>query len=395
MSLMLLPGPAGRWLEWPLLIALLGLPVSAVWRRIRLFQTWRSVAVCAALFAPVLVWLAWDDAKIVTPLSIDQLSPAPASQVDESHQATLAYSAVAGRAAPRTLPSGGLNLTASPVEKPAAWRDEVTKQRAKIEAEWVALAPVREWQAELDRFPAIADGRSAGFDAPIMSLAALRRLGDATCAKAMLLALDGKGDEAFALLRPFFNLQCKLQRHARSESRLLGAQRGISRALATAQLVLSAGPVSTAERAAFAAAAAGYDPAFFAHQLAWLPYVNMADFLITQPRAAFATIANEAGMRNGILVSIVSWLQPFAVLPTNTVNLYARFAAMAEKELLSPAAGTTVDSATVLRELSSASPRNFGGRALLLIAIPNYTRLGESLAKTEAIRRDLLAALAK
>jgi hypothetical protein len=67
MSLLLVPGPSFWWLEWPLPIALILLLISACWRKFRLFQSWRSVGIGVALFVPLLVWLAWDDATLNTP----------------------------------------------------------------------------------------------------------------------------------------------------------------------------------------------------------------------------------------------------------------------------------------------------------------------------------------
>ena len=397
LSLLLVPGAAAaRWLEWPLTAALLGLIVSAGWRRFRLFQTWSSAGIGAALFVPLLTWLAWDDATITHPLTLGELSPAPASQAGESYQATLAYTRADDQAAPRQLPPGNLSFKNSPVDKPGAWRKEVLKEREKVAAEWAALAPARDWLGELDRFAAIGDIGTASYEAKIINLSVLRRVVEAACAQAMLLAVDGKGDEAFAILRQVLSVNLKLERHARSDGRLLAAHRGITRAVATAHLVLAATPVSAPERAALAAVIAERDPAAFARRLAWLPYVFANESLLKEPGIVFAAVAGDIGLRDRNLVKLFSWLRPFMVLPRNTANLLARFAAAAERQMLDPTDDSIArDGVAVLLALSSGSPKNFGGRALVLIAVPNYEKLGESLRNGEAARLGLLAELRK
>ena len=393
MSVVFLPGPATQWLEWSLILAFFGLIVSAFWRKVRMFETWRSVGIGAALFGFLLVWLAWDDAAFTHPLTLNDLSPAP-KQAAESYQLTLAYNQIDGKTARGELPSAKFYLKNSPDTKPEAWRAEIVKEREKIAAEWTTLTPVRDWIAELDRFPAIGDFPEATYDSRIMNTSPLRRVVDIACAQAALLALDGKGDEAFATLRPVLSVLFKLERHGRSEVRLLTASRAINRACATAQFVLATTAVSAAERTALAAIITERDTKSIAHRLAWLPYVFAYEGIRKNSGEMFNFVANEMGARQTWAVTLMSVVRPFILLPKQTANLIARFSDAAEQVLLeSGSESFSPGGATVLRELNSGSPKNFGGRVLIMIAIPNYKQMGENLRSGEAARVRLLAEL--
>lgn len=388
-----LPGPATQWLEWPLSIALIGVIISIFWRKIRLFQSWRSAGMGAALFAILLVWLAWDDAAVTHPLTLDELSPAPA-QAAESYQLTLAYTQIDGKAARGELPGTKFYLENSPVTKLEAWRAEIVKEQEKIAAEWTALAPARDWLGEMDRFAAIGDLPEAKFDARVMSTSSLRRVVDAACAQAALLAIEGKGDEALATLRPVLSVAFKLERDARSELRLLVASRSIHRACATAQLVLATTPVSAAERAALAAIIAGRDLKSAAHRLAWLPYVFAYEAMIKNPGEMFGFVTSEMGVRQAWAVTMMSAIRPFTLLPKQTANLLAHFSGTVEQMLLNPTHDSpSPGSVEVLRLANSSSPKNYFGRVLLVIAIPNYRQIGENLHNGEAARLKLLEEL--
>ncbi|HKB58087.1 MAG TPA: hypothetical protein VKC51_10900 [Lacunisphaera sp.] len=395
MSVVYLPGRATKWLEWPLILALLGTIVSIFWGKIRMFGTWRCAGIGAALFGSLLVWLAWDDAAFTHPLTLNDLSPAP-NQAAESYQLTLAYTQIDGKAARGELPSAKFSPKNSPDTKLEAWRAEIVKEREKVATEWTALTPVRDWVGELDRFPAIGDFPEATYDSRIMNTSALRRVVDFACAQAALLALDGKGDEACATLRPVLSVLFKLERHGRSEVRLLAASRSINRACVTAQFVLATTPVSAAERTALAAIITERDTKSVAHRLAWLPYVFAYESILKNPGEMFSFVANEMGARQTWAVTLMSVVRPFILLPKQTANLIARFSGAAEQVLLEPGSDSIAyDSTTVLRELNSPSPKNFGGRVLIMIATPNYRQVGENLRNGEAARFKLLEALKK
>lgn len=392
LAIVLLPGTTPWWYEGLIVAAAVGLMVAVFWRKIRIFETWRGVVIGTALFAPVLVWLAWDDATLTHPLTFEELSPA-VSQGEESYRATLAFTKINGQPAARELPEAKFYLRNNPEDKLEDWRAEIVKEREKLAAEWTALAPARVWLAELDHYPAIGDEPEPGPDTPLLNFGALRRITNATCAQAALLALDGKGDEALALLRPILSVGFKLERHGRSDYRLLMAHRTIDRALVTAQMVLATTTVSAAERAALATVIAERDLKSVIRRVAWSSYVILSGMILKDPQVVFAQVTNEAGIKNDLMVKVVSGLRPFLVLPRNTINLLARFAAAAERTMLGSAG--QADNEDVLRAMASDSPKNFGGRLVVSIAVPNYEKLGESFRKSEATRLNLLTELRK
>jgi len=242
-SLIKLPGKYS-WLADYSAIALLVLLGLMIWRKWWPFRSWRNVGIGAALYVPLLVWLAWDDAAYDHPVTIEQISPAPPRQAEESFAATLAYTQVAGKPAAHKLPEVKFYLKNDPAKDLAKWKDEIAKNRDNIATSLATLAEAREWVTGLDRFEFIGDSPQAGYDMPVTQLGVVRRVGNLLCAQAGLLALDGQGDAALALLRPVASVLLKLEDHARSESRILVTSGSLARVCATAQFILTAAPCS-------------------------------------------------------------------------------------------------------------------------------------------------------
>jgi hypothetical protein len=251
----------------------------------------RSLGIVIGLLVFVgggLAWLAWDDGAFEHPLTVEQLAPAP-PRAQESYALTLAFND-APEPAKRTIPAAAFTPAAAPEDNLDAWRAEIAAHREEIARDWEQLADVRQWFDELDQFDGIGDVRRA--TDPVMRTAVLTRISTAASAYAGVLALDGKGDEAFVALRPIASVLMKLERNARSETRLLAAATSLTRVLAAAQFVAATAPPSPATREPFRAAIAERDVKDTTHRLAWFSYAAAYEALTgpDAPRAMFTVL---------------------------------------------------------------------------------------------------------
>jgi hypothetical protein len=215
-----------------------------------------------------------------------------------------------------------------------------------------------------------------------------------TCAQAGLLALDGQGEAAFALLDPLITVLMKLERHARTELRLLATGTMLETSWATMRFVLNTAPVPGGTRKFFSATLANRAPAAIARRLAWLPYLSMVDNIIAQPKLGLAIVAGDMGIKGGFWVSAFSTLAPFAFLENSTANHLARISAAMEPAILapdSPESGAAFQE--VMRQTVHLPIKNFGGRGIISIALPNFQKWGERLRDSEKMRHSLLRAL--
>lgn len=386
--------PSGplTWLPGLLLVFALLFSVFAVWRRIRIFETVASVGGGAAVLLAGVVYLASDDPGLTHPLTLQELVP-PAQDAEAGYAATLAFTKIGEKPAPRTRPDRKHHLKHSPVDKPAEWAKEIAANRGKVSENFAAYAPAREWLVELDRFAEIGDMPNADFSAPMINYDVFRQTGITLCDEAAALAQEGRGDDAFELLRLLASVSVKLERHARTDMRLILAVNTLRRTLATADHVLATAPVSTGKKAALAAALAGRDAAQTRHRLAWLNYVMAKDRILQNPDTMLTAMALPGGA-DGFLIRLLGWTRPLTVLPRNTTNLLAEFSIAIERVLENPAdVNIASDGPLLYKRLQSPSPKNFGGRALIIIAVPNYKKLAENLRATEEARITLLAKL--
>ncbi len=224
------------WLRWPQLTALWGAALGTM------------------------VYLAWDDASIHRPLTMEELSPAlPGDEV--SHQIFLRYA----KNSPAALAVQPLKLnvglsTNDIMAKPEKWEKFLRENRAGIEAEWAKLAPVRAWWDELAAQPRIGDLIPTSASAPILAFQPPRQYSQVAVAIASLQALDGRGDEAMATVTRLYTVARKMEPNARTLVRTMIAKVIQRMAMQTAGFVLDHAKVSPAAQAAFAAelsAAAG------------------------------------------------------------------------------------------------------------------------------------------
>ena len=391
---LLMQGERAAWFGITIfLICLLGVGL-VWWRKLKVLESWRSIAAVWVVFTPVLVWLSWDEKEITHRVTLEDLSPAP-ERADESHALSLAYTKLPGADKPaRVMTTTKFSLKNSPVDKVEQWREEIMSNRDKVAAEWVAIAPERAWLLELNQFGAIGDTTKLSFDTPLMQSSVVRHVTQVTCAQAGLLALDGQGAAAFAELRPLITVLMKLERHGRTEMRILASQRDAVTAWAAMRFVLNTAPVSTHPRKLFSATVANRDPGDIARRLAWLTYVATVENIIAQPKLGFAFVAGELGIKNRFWVAAFTTLAPFAILEKATTNYFARVSATMERAIRepgSPESGAAFQE--IIQQAVQLPIKNFGGRAICSLAMPSYEKMGERLQESERARYALLRAL--
>jgi len=391
---LLMRGEQAAWFGLAIVLICIAGVGLAWWRKLKFLESWRSVALVWVVFAPLLVWLSWDEKEITHRVTLEDLSPAPA-RAGESHALTLAYTKLPGAdKAARTMTSTKFSLKNSPLDKLPKWREEIVANREKVAAEWAVLAPERAWLEELNRFDAIGDTTTLNLDTPIVNFSVVRHVAQVTCAQAGLLALDGQGEAAFALLDPLIALLMKLERHGRTEYRILASQRAAETAWATMRFVLVTAPVSANSRKLFSATLANRDPGSIARRFAWLPYIMLVDNILAQPKLGLAIVAGELGIRGGFWVSAFSTMAPFAFLPNATTNHLARISSSMERAIREPDSPESLAAfQDVMRQTVQLPIKNFGGQGLCSIAMPNYSKIGERLRDSEKARDALLLAL--
>ncbi|MEY4489021.1 MAG: hypothetical protein RIQ79_1529 [Verrucomicrobiota bacterium] len=227
-------------------------------------QIWPPYAALAASLALLVIWLKHDDPVLRHPPGTAALrSDFPDAAA--SHTLTLRYSSNVPGSLHDTLKyPANLFLRSSPsfekIEQDAEWIAFITENRAKIEARWLELAPVRAWIDDMAAAPELAD-HFQKFSDPIVAFKPLREVSNYANALAVLYALDGHPDEAVATILPVFTAAQKLEVHGRTLVRRMISVVLQKNALTTLRIVLDHSEVSPAARARIAAALAPAYPA--------------------------------------------------------------------------------------------------------------------------------------
>lgn len=373
------------------MIALLPLLLLVVGQR----SQWLRRSHLIALWAVVLTtagYLAWDDATVRTPLSLDEISPAQPGD-DTSFALFLRY----GKDTPATKAVTAPKLqigaaTADLTTKPEKWTEFLRNHRAEIEAEWARLAPVRAWWDELAALPRIGDLTAPHPSAPILAFQPTRVHSQVAVAIASLQALDGRGDEAMATVTRLYSVARKCEPNSRTLVRAMIAKVVQKMALQTAAFVLDRTPVSATALAAFTAeltaAVGGPDGARhlvlieggFAQPLIaeFIRGTPMGDL---QPYAALQTAVRIFG--------------PLIINPRATLNLFGeRYHALAELAANRRLRELEDRNHPVNRSfLADYHGKNFGGRLLADLALPALSKVVKSYWEIDDLRLAMLSRL--
>jgi hypothetical protein len=392
-----------RLSDWLALVAALVLPIAlAVILRRRGVAPFSRIAIGYAAVLPVLVYLAADDAALLHPVTLNDISPAfPGAEKSFAVLMRYAKRQPLGRdfKAPDRIFKKGQYIDAS---KPDQWGKWLTEHRADIEADWADLAPVRAWWDELAAFDRIGDLTPGRMDADIMAFGPVRSYAQRATAIAGLQALDGQGDAAFATLQPLLEVSRKLEPSARTLVRFMIARVMQRMALETAAFVLDHSTVSATARARFAAALTGGSGGEAgARRLIGIEYafglVAFVDLHVGDLLQFYANDNFRAGdWRRELPLHALNFLSPLVFNPRHTFN---RMGELNERrqELAARRQGAKIAESDGAFFRGNGRPRfkNLGGAMLMLQATPALVKVTESYWKIEDLRTALHDRLAK
>lgn len=360
-----------RWLSWPVLAA-----------------SWLVVL-------PVLGWLSWDEPAIRQPLTIEEFSPAfPGAE--QSYAVLMRYSKQTPSEEAKTFGAfkPAIQFSGAGPSDPAKWLEFVTKNRAAIEADWATLAPQRRWFGELAAFDRIGDLTPADYSANIMAFQPWRTLSQRACATATLLALDGRGDEAIALLVPQLEVSRKLQLSSRTLVRTMIAEVVERLTLQTAALVLDRTPVSAASHARLTTALANENGPALARRMLLMEYVQFSPSFIRMKLGDH--LAATWGNEKTLLRRPLNFLSALFFNPIATTNLHGdhvrELAELAATRDLGKINARSQDFGDIL--MKEPGMKNVGGRLVLSMAVPAYSKIIEGHWKAADLRVELRARLA-
>ncbi len=204
-------------------------------------------------------WLARDEPGLRYPAGLPETAMVQPG-TEGSHAVLLRLNQLKlryGRIHPvtKTFRWDGLNFYHGP-EQGEIWREFLKAHRAEIEDNWAALAPVSAWLEDLNSFAQFADLGGDPGDGPASAHLIWHTYAQNAMAMAGLQALDGRGDEALAMLLPMLEAGGKLEEGARELRNLSLARVMQHAAVRAADFVLDTAPPSPQGRARFAAALA-------------------------------------------------------------------------------------------------------------------------------------------
>ncbi len=329
--------------------------------------------------APIFFYLATDDPSIRYPIRLEEISPAfPGAE--KGYEVLMRY----GKLHPlgQTFVHPPSVLAGKSALEPGLWRETILQNRAVFEFRWKEIAPVRTWWTEVNTFDRLADLAPAGPDAEILAYAPCRAISQIGCAIATLRALDGHGDEAIDTLIPLIEVARKLQPSGRTLVRLMIGVVIERMALETASFVLDTAPVSAAARARLAAAARPDNAELAARRLLVVEYANSLGGVRDMPISAMLALSTQ----HPWLGRFADLLSPFLYNPRASYNLYGELYTDLQEML---ARRDVAKMSAREQQFWQAHPpqfKNFLGTLIMRMAIPAYTKVGESYWKTHDIR---------
>lgn len=341
-------------------------------------RSWWWIAGGYLALAPIYVYLATDDPAILHPVTLEEISPAfPGAE--KGYAVLMRYGK--GHPLGKNFVHPPSVLAGKSALEPGPWRETVLQHRAAFEARWIEIAPVRTWWAEVNTFDRLADLVPAGPDSEILAYSPCRAISQTGCAIATLRALDGHGDEAIGILIPLIEVARKLQPSGRTLVRLMIGVAVERMALETASFVLDTTPVSAATRARLAAASRPGNAELAARRLLVVEYANSLGGVRDMPLSA-ALVSPQ----HPWLGRFLDMLSPFIFNRRASYNLYGELYAdlqemLARRDLAKMSARE--------QQFWDAHPpqfKNFLGTLIMRMAIPAYTKVGESFWKLQDAR---------
>jgi hypothetical protein len=355
--------------------------------------TWRVLAVAWALVLGTMAYLAHDDPVVNRPTSPDEFSPALPGDA-ASAEIVLRFSQNRpGLTWFNKTYGGKRNAWMEELNGNARDADILRQHRDEIEADWNEMPELRQWWADMAAQPRLGDLTRDPSD-PLLAYNSVRAYSLYACVHAELLALDGHGDEALAILCQTMDVGQKLSATSRTALRWMIALASEKMALASANFELDHAETSPAARAAFAATlAAGSSGG------ASLRRIIMAEYAFSLPiyldrRYSLGEMFYLSDQPS-IWKSSLDLLRPLLMNPRATANLaaayYSDVADLAAKRDLD---GMTARVGKLIGQLGSPLPlKNAGGRAILAISVPSLSLTVPEYWQVQDTRAALLARL--
>ncbi len=376
-------------------IVLVPIVLLALAWRLRL-RSWWWIGGGYLAAAPVLVYLAIDDATIRRPVSIEEIAPAfPGAE--KSFAVLMRY----GKNQPlaREFKGGNRMMFGQPPyigdpSKTEAWRTWLLARRTDIEADWADLAPVRAWWAELNTFDRIGDLTPASYDAEIMAFAPVRIYSQHAIAIAGLQAIEGRGDDAVATLLPLLQVGRRLQPSARTLVRFMIGIVLEKMAIQTAGFILEQTAVSPEMKAKLAAALEGgcrgeagarrLIGIEYSFQLGVLPEKSLGEL--------FALMTSPRGGRDGARHAL-NLISPFVYNTRRTVNLMGDVNSELQELAARRQSIDAPRAAALIAEKTQLRFKNFVGSIIADRAVPSFYKVADSYWKVQEMRDALAARL--
>lgn len=345
-----------------------------------------------ASLALVLGWLATDDATI----RHDPDHPALRSDFPEAaatHALVLRYSKGAPDSLHHTFTPSRLvfpELGTDPGKR-EKFTTFITQNRAAIQTHWTELRPLRNWFDEMAATPLLGD-LTTNFDDPIPAFAPMREVARFASAQACLLALEGRSDEAVALLIPVFDAAQKLEVNARTLVRRMVAITLQRQVIGALEYVLDEDKLTaaTSDDLSRMLRSSLQDPAEGARLLCLAEYGIQSDLLLS-PRLHQVDFGDNPRSLN-----IARTASFFFYNPKGTVNragdiLHAMAEAGANRDAL--AMQNWEEQIWTTRHPSRFLAKNLVGTQLIELSLPAYDKVIEVYWSVHDRRQALLARL--
>jgi len=359
------------------------------------WMTWRIMGASSALVIGTIIYLAMDDVEVILPATLNELAPARPGD-GESNKVVLRY---AGK-----NPQDVLKVD-DKIYYNGRWATDLngkdtdaailTQHRDEIETAWTQVAELHQWFTELSAFPRIGDLTQGAADA-IPPFAVIRTYVRVACAKAELLALDGKGDEALGILRQVEDVAQKMQATSRSLVRIMIVMVMEKAVLDKVPFVLAHGETSPAARGQFATTlSAGLTGSAGARRMSMVEFVAITvPLVLNEPISPLLTVTHPDSPAHYLLDVPLKLIDPLLMNPRATVNLAGNyFSTLADKAAQRDIAGMTAQGDQFELASNGAVPiKNIEGRQILSMIVPVYAKV---VAQYWKVQDEIDATLAK
>jgi len=376
---------------WFTLLVVFALPLTVLVYGVRhRWLTWRVLAAAWALVIGTMIYLGQDEPVVNLPADLDEFAPVQPGDA-ASYQVVSRFSHVK----PDVKADDKLTLIAAQLSGNETDTDQLRAKHDDIEAGWNQITELRGWFADMAALPRLGD-LLRKLDDPLPSFVPIRTYTRLACAHAELLALDGHGDEALALLGQIVDVGQKLSATSRTLVRgMIGVIIG-KMAVARADYVLNRGETTPAARAKFAATlAAGVRGEGGVRRMLMVEYVTVMVPLLLDQRLG-DLLYGDFGSTESFWEYPLDGITQLLMNPRATVNLAGvYYSDMADLGAQRDYAGMKALASKMEEEWSGGNPvKNLGGRYILSMALPALAKITEQYWQEQDARTALLARLA-